>query len=70
MINLKTIATYILAAVGSLLLWFIPSPMFQKGKYVHDNPVEEKLEETIKEATGMDIDLTPSSPEKKARSKP
>jgi len=28
-----------------------------------DNPVEEISEEIIKEETGLDIDLTPSSPE-------
>lgn len=39
--------------------------MFEKGKWVHDNPMEEKVEEVVKEATGLDIDLTPTSPEKK-----
>ncbi len=36
------------------------------GKYKgqQDNPVEEKAEEIIKEKTGVDIDLTPSSKEK------
>lgn len=29
-----------------------------------DNPVEEACEEIIKEETGVDIDLTPGTPEK------
>ncbi len=29
----------------------------------HDKFIEEKAEEIIKEHTGMDIDLTPSTPE-------
>lgn len=31
----------------------------------HDNPIEEACEEIIKEKTGVDIDITPDSPEKK-----
>ena len=36
------------------------------GKYKgqQDNPIEEKAEEVIKDQTGVDIDLTPSSKEK------
>lgn len=30
-----------------------------------DNPVEEKCEEVIKKETGLDIDLTPKTPEDK-----
>lgn len=30
----------------------------------HDNPVEETAEDIIKEKTGVDVDLTPSTPEK------
>ena len=29
-----------------------------------DNPIEELLEKVIEEETGVDVDLTPSSPEK------
>jgi hypothetical protein len=32
-------------------------------KYPHDNVIEEAAEEVIKSETGLDIDLTPSSPE-------
>ena len=32
--------------------------------YEADNPVEEAVEEVIKEKTGIDIDLTPGSSEK------
>lgn len=31
--------------------------------WYHENVIEEIAEEIIKEKTGMDIDLTPSSPE-------
>lgn len=30
-----------------------------------DNPIEEACEDIIKETTGIDIDLSPSSPEQK-----
>lgn len=29
----------------------------------HDNEIEEKIEEVIKEKTGLDVDLSPSSAE-------
>lgn len=29
-----------------------------------DNPIEETVEEVIKSETGLDLDLTPDSPEK------
>lgn len=47
--------------------WFVPSPIFDKGKWVDDNFLEEKIEEIVKEKTGVDIDLTPASPEKKEK---
>lgn len=64
---LKTAAKGVIGVCVSVILWVLPSPMFQKGKWVADNPVEEKVEEAIKEATGVDVDLTPTSPEKKPR---
>jgi hypothetical protein len=33
--------------------------------YPDDNAVEEKIEDWLKQKLGIDIDLTPSSPEKK-----
>jgi hypothetical protein len=33
--------------------------------YGEDNPIEEKAEQVIENETGIDIDLTPSSPENK-----
>ena len=33
--------------------------------YPDDNAVEERIEEWLKQKLGFDIDLTPSSPEKK-----
>lgn len=35
------------------------------GKQPHDNPVEEAAEQVIKNETGVDVDLSPTSPEKK-----
>lgn len=35
-----------------------------KGSYPHDNIAEEILENKIEDWTGIDLDLTPSSPEK------
>lgn len=37
--------------------------------YPDDNAVEEKVEEWLKNKLGLDIDLTPSSPEKKEEEK-
>lgn len=37
--------------------------------YPDDNAVEEKIEEWLKNKLGLDIDLTPSSPEKKEEEK-
>jgi hypothetical protein len=33
-------------------------------KYPHDNPVEEFIEKVVEKKTGIDIDLSPDSPEK------
>ena len=38
--------------------------MIKHGKYVDDNPIEEIIEQAIKSETGLDLDLTPRSPEK------
>lgn len=32
-------------------------------KMKHDNPIEETAEAVIKNETGLDVDLTPTSPE-------
>jgi hypothetical protein len=32
-------------------------------KMKHDNPIEEVAEAIVKDQTGLDIDMTPSSPE-------
>lgn len=41
------------------------------SKYIfsgqEDNPIEEAAEELIKKQTGLDVDLSPSSPEKGKR---
>lgn len=36
----------------------------EKGEYIPDNPVEEIGEAIIKVETGLDLDLTPGTPEK------
>ena len=33
-------------------------------KYSHDNPIEEFIEKVVEKKTGIDIDLSPNSPEK------
>lgn len=37
--------------------------------WYQDNPVEETSEQIIKEETGIDIDLTPKTPEQKTQDK-
>ena len=37
--------------------------------WYQDNPIEETSEEIIKEQTGVDVDLTPKTPEKKSEVK-
>lgn len=39
--------------------------VYKKFKIKHDNVVEEVAEEAIYEFTGVDMDLTPTSPEEK-----
>lgn len=38
-------------------------------KYQEDNPLEEAVEDAIKEQTGMDVDLSPRSPENRGKPK-
>lgn len=54
---LKIAVVAIAATIGVGYTYFLGKP--------HDNPVEEASETVIKEQTGVDIDLTPQSPEKK-----
>ncbi len=46
----------LVVGIGSRFVW---------KKLKNDNPIEEIAEEVIKKQTGLDIDLTPCSPEKK-----
>jgi len=55
----KIASIVIVAAIG------IGSRYFFKGKT--DNIIEEAAEKIIEEKTGRDIDLSPSTPEKKRR---
>lgn len=52
----KSILSFLALIVGTV------SVMLFKGK--HDNPVEEISEMVIHHVSGIDIDLTPTSPEK------
>lgn len=55
MISIVALCISILAALAGLTAVFIT------GR--HDGPIEEACEEVIKSQTGIDVDLTPSSPE-------
>lgn len=46
-------------AIAALVMVGGLSAVFLKN----DNPIEEACEQVIKEATGIDVDLTPNSPE-------
>ncbi|UXM65474.1 hypothetical protein [Megaira polyxenophila phage MAnkyphage_25.80] len=37
--------------------------------WYQDNPIEETSEDIIKEKTGVDVDLTPETPEEKSKDK-
>lgn len=54
---LKIAIVSIAAAIGIGYTYFFKQP--------HDNPIEEAAEKIIKDQTEVDVDLTPSSPEKK-----
>lgn len=53
----KIAVVAIAAAIGIGYTYFFRQP--------HDNPIEEEAEQVIKQQTGVDVDLTPTSPEKK-----
>ena len=53
---LKAVVIVVSAIIG------VGSTLVLKMK--HDNPVEETTEQIIQNETGLDIDLTPTSPEK------
>lgn len=48
------VVSAIVIGVGSRFVW---------KRLKHDNPIEEIAEEVIRKETGLDIDLTPTSPE-------
>ena len=47
-----------------LLLLILSGCMFKDGHYIDDNPVEEIAEGIIDSQLHVNIDLTPSTPEK------
>lgn len=54
----------ILLCIGSLsvgVLSYFYGPFAKQA----DNPIEEAAEEVLKKETGFDVDLSPTSPEKK-----
>jgi hypothetical protein len=55
---ITTIIIVLLAGALGYCVHYIPGVK-------QDNPVEEKCEKIIKDKTGVDIDLTPQSPEEK-----
>lgn len=48
--------------IGMIILW--GSIKLYYPAYKDDNPIEEAVEEVIKEETGIVVDLTPESKEK------
>lgn len=52
---------YIFIGIAIFLMAYVT----QRFGFKQDNPVEEVAEEVIKAKTGLDVDLTPNSPEKK-----
>lgn len=51
-----------LAVIGTLIALVVLGGLSTKF-FKDDNPIEEACEEIIKEVTGVEIDLTPESPE-------
>lgn len=47
------------------ILALLASCMFKDGRYVDDNFIEEAGEAALQGYLGVDVDFTPSSPEKK-----
>ena len=47
------------------LLLFLSSCMWHDGHYISDNPIEEIGEGILQHETGIDLDFSPGTPEKK-----
>lgn len=60
---MKEIIIKILVNKYFLLVILILVGLFSSYLFGHDNPIEEYSEKTIKEQTGVDVDLTPASKE-------
>ena len=56
----QKIAFLAIVAGLSIFVYYVAS----FDRYPQDNPIEEVLEETIKQETGADVDLSPDSEEK------
>lgn len=56
----------IIVLIASLVLFSACTyaKAYEDNTAIHDNAIEEGIEAGIKAATGADIDLTPSTPEK------
>jgi len=53
----------IIIALATLVVLMLEGCSKTNFKYKEDNMAEEILEEVIKNKTGIDVDLTPSTPE-------
>jgi hypothetical protein len=60
--SMKQIGIYSLLLLGGFLIGLIIGSCGVL-KYEEDNPLEEKIEEVIKEKTDVDLDLSPFSDE-------
>ena len=54
----------ILILTITMIVMIMSSCMFKEGKYVQDNIVEEVAEGLVDTKFGLDLDFSPSSPEK------
>ncbi len=52
------IITLLSSAAGVVL-----NRIYEKFMIAHDNPMEESIEDVIKDETGLDLDFTPESKE-------
>lgn len=63
--HFKTIIGCILGILSAFVTLFLPSPIFDKGRYIPDNEIEQKIEKFIEKKTGIIVDLSPDGENKK-----
>jgi len=59
--NFKSIIGCIIGALVGVVTFLMPSPLFEKGRYVPDNELEQKVEKFIEKKTGITVDFSPES---------